>query len=718
MQQYSARRKLFRGMLVGLAGILVTVVLAITGALETWEAKSWDRQVRWLAKPGSATDQIRLIKLDQASLDWAETELGVAWPWFRQMFGYIVDYCRRSEARALAFDVIFTEFSPYGVTDDESLGQTIAEFGRFAGAITLLKAAGNDVEWPDYWSAVPRFKVDGLEQWLVRPEAQNIRFYNATFPIPEVAQHAAVLCNVQQDPDPDGIFRQITILGVLEDQIFPLLGLGTYLAAHPDEALRFESKRFLVGTHRIPIDNSGKAVLRYRGPSGTYRAYSAAEVLQAQFRIVNGEAPTPRDLEIAADLRGKYVLFGYTAHGLFDLRPAPVGGDYWGVEINATMLDNLLSGDFLQKVPAWFTWLCVGIVVWSVALLTSVYSTPLQNIMLGSVFLVIPFFLAIGGYIIGFWVPFATLETGSIATVAIGFVFNYATEGRQKRFIKDAFKHYLSPDVIEVLIQQPEKLKLGGERRTISIFFSDLQGFTSISEALEPEELTAVLNEYLSAMSDIIQEERGTIDKYEGDAIIAFWNAPLDVSDHAVRVVRAALKCQAALAAMRPAFQARIGKAMHMRIGMNTGAAVVGNMGSRNRFDYTMFGDAVNLASRLEGANKQFGTYTMISQYTAELLDDAFALRELGRLAVVGRQEPVTVYEPMFPENYEAHKTVLETFTEGLSVFYQGNFTHAREVFRSISGHDPAAAAYAEKCQGYIATPPQYWDGVWALTTK
>jgi adenylate cyclase len=297
-------------------------------------------------------------------------------------------------------------------------------------------------------------------------------------------------------------------------------------------------------------------------------------------------------------------------------------------------------------------------------------------------------------------------------------VINYTTEGRQKRFIKDAFKHYLSPEVIEELIQHPEHLKLGGERRVLSMFFSDLQGFTSISERLEPEELTAVLNEYLSAMTDIIQEEHGTIDKYEGDAIIAFWNAPLNVSDHAVRVVRTALRCQAKLAEMRPAFKERIGKDMLMRIGVNTGPVVVGNMGSRSRFDYTMFGDAVNLASRLEGANKQFGTYTMISQFTLDLLDDSFALRELARIAVVGRQEPVTVYEPMSPEEYEARKSLFETFAEGLALFYRGSFTHAREVFSSIQDADSAAAAYAQKCRTYIISPPESWQGVWVMTTK
>ncbi len=227
---------------------------------------------------------------------------------------------------------------------------------------------------------------------------------------------------------------------------------------------------------------------------------------------------------------------------------------------------------------------------------------------------------------------------------------NYSTEGRQKRYIKNAFKQYLSPAVIEQLISHPERLKLGGERRELSIFFSDLQGFTSISEGLSPEELTALLNEYLSAMTDIIQEEGGTVDKFEGDAIIAFWNAPLDLDDHALRAVRSALRCQESLARMRPAFRERVGKDLYMRIGINTGPAVVGNMGSHSRFDYTVLGDAVNLAARLEGINKQFKTYTMISQATLEQMADAFPVRELSRVAVVGRKEPVTVYEPMFEE--------------------------------------------------------------------
>ena len=312
----------------------------------------------------------------------------------------------------------------------------------------------------------------------------------------------------------------------------------------------------------------------------------------------------------------------------------------------------------------------------------------------------------------------AVLEAALLLTLPTSLSVYYATEGRKKRFIKSAFRQYLSPAVIEELISHPEKLSLGGERRTLSIFFSDLQGFTSISEGLSPEMLTTLLNEYLSAMTDIIHAEGGTVDKYEGDAIIAFWNAPLTVNGHAEHAVRAALRCQERLAQMRPDFHRRIGQELHMRIGINTGPAVVGNMGSRTRFDYTMYGDAVNLAARLEAVNKQFGTYTMISASTRELLGDGFPVRRLGRVAVVGRKTPVVVFEPFFPETHEPLYKRLEAFDRGLSHFYNAELTAALSVFESLASEDPAAAAYAEKCRTLVQNPPERFDGVWVMTSK
>jgi adenylate cyclase len=259
---------------------------------------------------------------------------------------------------------------------------------------------------------------------------------------------------------------------------------------------------------------------------------------------------------------------------------------------------------------------------------------------------------------------------------------------------------------------------LGGERKVLSIFFSDLQGFTSISEKLDPEELTTLLNDYLSAMTEIIQEEGGTVDKYEGDAIIAFWNAPLDVPDHALRAVRAALRCQARLAELRPEFRKRTGQDLYMRIGINTGPAVVGNMGSHSRFDYSMLGDAVNLAARLEGVNKQFGTYTMISQATKDAAGNAVPMRELGRVAVVGRTEPVTVYEPLAEEYARINAPALERFDRGLRAYYQGGFAEAVRIFNSLAKDDPVAARYLEACRDQPRERHDGWDGVWRMNTK
>jgi adenylate cyclase len=388
------------------------------------------------------------------------------------------------------------------------------------------------------------------------------------------------------------------------------------------------------------------------------------------------------------------------------------------VEIYATLVDNFISGDFMRQTPKWAVLALLVVLSLICAVSLSVLESVVSSISAISLFISIPVLLAFGAYQQGLWLPIVIPEIAVALTAGLVLIINYATEGRQKRFIKMAFKHFLSSAVIDQLIANPDRLKLGGERRVISIFFSDLQGFTTISERLDPESLIALLNDYLTEMTNIIHEEGGTIDKYEGDAIIAFWNAPLELSDHAVKAVRAALRCQERLAQMRPVYKQRTGAQMHMRIGINTGSAVVGNLGSNTRFDYTMIGDAVNLAARLEGANKQFGTFTMISQFTKDLVHQQFKTRELARLIVVGRNEPVTVFEPMMPAAHEANKNILETFSRGLALFYQGRIDQGEKIFAEIEDRDPVALAYAEKCRAIVNEEQKNWQGVWVMETK
>ncbi len=708
-----AMKKLLLGLLGGLLGFFVALGLWLPGWLGLWEGTTWDWRANLLAKPGPATGSVRLILLDQNSLDWGREENGLSWPWPREMYGVILDYCRRQGAKAVFFDILFTEPSGYGVSDDQAFGASLRNGPPAVGAVFLGERTGAVRTWPTSLSA-GKFAIGGLDGWD-RAGRGRSPAGRALFPVDEIARSCTVLADTHLDPDRDNVYRRIGLFSRFDGRVVPSPALGALLAAHPETPLSVAGDRLMVGERAVPIDRAGRAILRFRGAAGTHPAYSAAAVIQSELRLRQGEAPTIPGKEL---FRDAYVLVGFSAPGLYDLRPAPVSGVYPGVEIHATALDNLLSGDFIERAPSPLVGALTLLLTLLAGLVTARVSGIVRSLIAYGLLLCLPAALCIVAYVQGYWLPLAVQEVGVGVTLLAAGVIYYTTEGRQKLFIKNAFKQYLSPAVIEELIRYPERLTLGGERRELSIFFSDLEGFTGISEGLQPEALTALLNEYLTAMTDIIHEEGGTVDKFEGDAIIAFWNAPLPQPDHAVRCVRSALRCQARLAEMRPAIRERIGKELRMRIGINSGPAVVGNLGSRTRFDYTMLGDAVNLASRLEGINKQFGTYAIISRATRDLLAGAFPSRELARVAVVGRREPVTVYEPMPPGEEERRKEDLATFARGLEKFYQGRFAEAEAIFTGIEGRDRAARAYAGKCRELAAAMPPNWDGVWVVTTK
>jgi adenylate cyclase len=704
------RRKLLQGLTSGLAGALLAAGLWAAGVIDRWESITWDWRATIMARPSPTSDQITLILLDQNSLDWGQKENGLSWPWPREVYVAIIEFCRRHGARSLAIDVLFTEPSAYGVSDDTAMATAVADYGRIAGAAALSHESGSQTAWP---SGVrePIFPVI-LSHDVIRNPPD---FPRAAFPIPELAGAMAVLCNTHMNPDSDGIYRKAAIAALFDDRLMPSLGLGAYLAAYPSTHVGVNPGKLSIGDRIIPLSTDGDAILRFSGPAGTYRNFSAAAVIQSELRLRAGEHPT---IDAPEAFRDKFVFFGFTAPGLFDLRPTPVDGVTPGVEIQAAILDNLLSGNFMRPCPT-AGWITAGLgLTIATGIAGSIFSSALSYVMVSIIFLAMPVIMALGGYAGGWSLPLVTPEIAIASTLSLVFIINYATEGRQKRFIQGAFKQYLSPAVIDQLILHPERLRLGGERRVLSIFFSDLEGFTTISERLDPEALTSLLNEYLSAMTDIIHEEAGTVDKFEGDAIIAFWNAPLAVSDHPLRVVRAALRCQEQLAVLNPQFEKRAGRELRMRIGIHTGSAVVGNMGSASRFDYTMLGDSVNLAARLEGANKAFGTYVMISEATCQGIDTAFPVREIARLAVVGRREPIIVYEPMLPNIYQRLKPMLEIFDQGLRLFYAGRFPDAEKEFATIADQDPPAQRYLAKCRHYMASPPESWDGVWMLTSK
>ncbi|KJR41959.1 transmembrane sensor domain protein [Candidatus Magnetoovum chiemensis] len=751
--------------IVGLLSAFVALTLWAYGFIDVWEGKTWDWRASLMAKTSSATDDISIIVVDQASLDWMAQTNGLSWPWPREIYSVVVDFCKRGQAKAVAFDVLFTEPSSYGVEDDRVFGKAVENYGKVASAAFLKKLSGSHIKWIENIRFKP-IRLEGVNSWADTPSGKACTFPKATMPIPELTSTSAMLCNVEQEPDADGIYRRARMISIFDNYILPALGLGVYfagknginksnhkssestkIAIEDKNAETINNKVLKIDNKTIHLDDKGEAILRYRGRSGTHKTYSAAAVIQSEIELrnkKNNSSLNENDLSgnnsnfsqknISQDqiiknkglidpivFKDKYVFFSFSAPGLFDLRSSPVDSVYPGVEIQATILDNFLCGDFIREAPKY------GVVIW-VILWTTICAVCItfckQSFLLffsGTIALTLPATISLIFYHFGIWLPLVVQEVAAILAILLSLILNYSREGRQKRFIKNAFSQYLSPVFIEQLIKHPEKLKLGGERKELSIFFSDLQGFTSISEKLSPEELTSLLNNYLSAMTEIIHEEGGTVDKYEGDAIIAFWNAPLDIQNHASCAVRAALRCQKKLEKMNPEMKKIVGTDMLMRIGLNTGVVVVGNMGSYSRFDYTMLGDSVNLAARLEGANKEFGTYTMVSASTQKSVVNQvneFTFREIAKLAVVGKKEAITVFEPMLYDEFKSNIDIYSVYNKGLNFFYNGEFRNALEQFSSIADRDAPSFSYSKKCNELIKTPPTQWGGVWTMTNK
>lgn len=710
-------KKVAYGLLAGALAAGAAGVLDHTGLAARWDNPLSDWRARRLAKPSVATPQVKLVLVDQYSLDWVSQNMQIkSWPWPREFYGPILDFLKRNGAKAAVFDMLYTEPSTYGVADDEALGDAAGRFGNFVGAVFLGKTTAQAKTWPDYAHFNP-IQVEGLEAWLeTHPgPAQEIVADGAAFPIPELSKKVAWLANVREVPDGDGVFRRVAPFRIFDGQVLPSLGFAGWLAGldKPVQAV-LGPDALEVDNRRIPLDSTGRTILKFRGKSGTHQTFTAAAMIQSEQRLLEGGEPTIRDGSVFQDA---YVVFGLSAPGLKDLRSSPMGGDYPGPEIYATMLDNLLAGDFLRDAPASAVWLWVLLLALVAGVAAASARNGWQSAAAAVVLIPLPVVAGLAAWPAGFVLPAAGAMVGVVLALLGGAVVNFVLEGRQKLFIKGAFKHYLSAEVIEQIMRDPGSLKLGGERRELTIFFSDLQGFSSISERLGPEDLTKLLNDYLSDMTDIILAEGGTLDKYEGDAIIAFWNAPLMQPDHAVRAVRAAVRCQQKLAERRTEFEARTGAVLRMRIGLNTGAVVVGNMGSSNRFDYTVLGDAANLASRLEGANKALGTYLMISESTWSQTNGAFPGRELGFLRVVGRQTPVRVYEATGLAG-EAAGAAEQAFAAALAQMRAGQWPEAAEAFARLAD-DAAAKTYAAKCRALAAAgPAAAWDGIWNLTEK
>jgi adenylate cyclase len=530
----------------------------------------------------------------------------------------------------------------------------------------------------------------------------------------------------------DGVYRKAPLIaaynvpdkkppGPENVKVYPLLSLEAlrrYLNEDPVvvvDPLGVTSIR--IAGRDIPVDEKGRMYINFRGPRDTFPYYSVYDVI-SDFK----EKP---DLDPEKIFKDKIVLVGATAIAIYDIRTVPYES-MPGIEMHASTIDNILHNQAIIR-PSWYGFfdiffiIAVGFILGLILPRLKPVWGVISTLVLFVGYSVFNYYLFIEKYY-SFTILYPLAE---LVLLYLGItIYHYALEERDKRFIKSAFGYYLSPHVIEQLTENPDKLKLGGERRELTAFFSDIQGFSTISENLSPEDLVGLLNEYLTEMSDIILKYDGTIDKYEGDAIMAFFGAPLDYPDHARRACLAALEQQQQLIEMRKVLREQNRDELFVRMGLNTGAAVVGNMGSSKRMDYTIMGDEVNLASRLEGANKQYRTYIMSSEVTYNSAREFVEARDLGLIRVVGKKVPVRVYEllALKGELDPDKEKVIKAYLEGLHYYEGRDWQNAIAAFSEALRLDPQdgpANTYLDRCRAYLAAPPPPdWDGVFTMTEK
>lgn len=434
--------------------------------------------------------------------------------------------------------------------------------------------------------------------------------------------------------------------------------------------------------------------------------------------ILEGEFPP-------GTFKDKIILVGATAVGLYDMRSTPFSAVYPGVEVHATVIDNILNGTFLFK-PRW----------------TKIYDALAIVLLSLFVGLVIPRVGAIQGVLFAsglfvlhivatqwlfshasLWVNMVYPLLALVLVYTSLTIYRYLTEERERKKIRGAFSHYVSTSVVNEVLKHPDKLKLGGEKKDLTVLFSDIRSFTTISEVMAPEELVRLLNEYLTIMTDIILKYDGTLDKYMGDAIMAIYGAPLDMTDHPTRACYSALEMMEGLKKLNEKWIKEGKVPLDIGIGINTGMMIVGNMGSEQRFDYTVMGDAVNLGNRLEGANKDYRTNILLSEFTYERVKEEFTCMELDSVRVKGKIRPVRIYQLMGTKTLPADKTeAIKYFQQGLEEYKDRNWERAIEAFQTVTAMDKsiqAAQVYIQRSLDLKANPPPLnWDGVYVMGSK
>jgi adenylate cyclase len=660
---------------IALPALSILAVLSLyytqNSFLEAFEAKTYDLRFRDMRGTIPLEPSIGIIAIDDKSI----AELG-RYPWTRNQYARLLDRLTADQAKAVVFDAFFPERE--GKINDQAFAAAAKKAGNVALAVM--------------------YEFD-----------KTNRVIGVTNSLPEIEQAAAGVGHINLWPDDDGVNRRAPLLIEADGKQNPSLGMRAAMMALGEKEFTVGTFDITLGKRHIPVGENYSMWINFTGPPGGYPRYSFIDV-------VNGRIP-------AEQLKGKVLFVGATALGIYDMRVTPFHGNTPGVEIHATVADNIISGRFirqggLEALLDMFFIVLMGTLAYLLTIRLRLYGAiPATTfLMAGYTWFANNMFGA------GHWINIIYPTLSAILALLVGGSFRYLVLERSAREMRSMFSSYLSPKLVARLEKDPEAAKIGGDNKVVTVLFTDIKSFTTFSEKHPPQVVVSRLNEYLGAMVQVIEKHDGTIDKFIGDAIMAYWGAPLSQPDHAKLAVECLLAMARRLDELRSKWESEGKEPFSIRGGIQSGEVVAGNVGfAGKKMEYTVIGDTVNLASRLEGTAKYYGVNYLVGENTYQLTQTSCRYRELDKIRVVGKLLPVTIYEPQAGSN-ELSAAQLDRFHSALTLYRARKWQEAKATFDELLKElpdDKPCKIYVERCAFFVENPPPAdWDGVFNRAEK